>query len=111
MAEIKYDELREIIGDKEVICPFNDILYTDIVDMGHKEHDAYVQMVKEKAGDKEVLIIAAMKAEDDCVDIHYVVKSNKKFERIRRITGYLTGTIDRWGNAKRAELRDRVKHA
>ena len=32
------------------------------------------------------------------------------FERIRRITGYLTGTLDRWNNAKRAEERDRVKH-
>ena len=32
------------------------------------------------------------------------------FERIRRITGYLVGTIDRWNNAKRAEERDRVKH-
>lgn len=33
-----------------------------------------------------------------------------KFERIRRITGYLVGTIDRWNNAKRAEERDRIKH-
>jgi len=33
-----------------------------------------------------------------------------KFERIRRITGYLVGTTDRWNNAKRAEERDRVKH-
>jgi len=33
-----------------------------------------------------------------------------KFERIRRITGYLVGTIDRWGDAKQAEERDRVKH-
>ena len=32
------------------------------------------------------------------------------FERIRRITGYLVGTTDRWNNAKLAELRDRVKH-
>ncbi len=32
------------------------------------------------------------------------------FERIRRITGYLVGTIDRWNNAKRAEEKDRVKH-
>lgn len=43
--------------------------------------------------------------------------SNKKeigkdvqFERIRRITGYLVGTTDRWNNAKKAEERDRVKH-
>jgi anaerobic ribonucleoside-triphosphate reductase len=34
-----------------------------------------------------------------------------KFERIRRITGYLTGTIDRWNNAKTAEQKDRVKHS
>jgi ribonucleoside-triphosphate reductase len=33
-----------------------------------------------------------------------------KFERIRRITGYLVGTIDRFNNAKQAEVKDRVKH-
>lgn len=33
-----------------------------------------------------------------------------KFERIRRITGYLVGTVERFNNAKRAEVRDRVKH-
>ena len=33
-----------------------------------------------------------------------------RFERIRRITGYLVGTMDRWNDAKRAEERDRVKH-
>ena len=33
-----------------------------------------------------------------------------KFERIRRITGYLVGTVDRFNNAKRAEVKDRVKH-
>jgi len=33
-----------------------------------------------------------------------------KFERIRRITGYLVGTIDRWNNAKQYEEHDRVKH-
>lgn len=32
------------------------------------------------------------------------------FERIRRITGYLVGTLDRFNNAKLAEVRDRVKH-
>lgn len=33
-----------------------------------------------------------------------------KFERIRRITGYIVGTTDRWNNAKKAEEKDRVKH-
>ena len=32
------------------------------------------------------------------------------FERIRRITGYLVGTMDKWNDAKRAEEHDRVKH-
>ncbi len=33
-----------------------------------------------------------------------------RFERIRRITGYLVGTVDRWNDAKKTELNDRVKH-
>ena len=33
-----------------------------------------------------------------------------KFQRIRRITGYLVGTLDKWCDAKKAEERDRVKH-
>lgn len=33
-----------------------------------------------------------------------------KFERIRRITGYLVGTLDRFNNAKRKEVQDRVVH-
>ena len=44
------------------------------------------------------------------------VKKSKKmvgegvgFERIRRITGYLVGTVDRFNNGKKAEARDRVK--
>ncbi|ADO60021.1 anaerobic ribonucleoside triphosphate reductase [Paenibacillus polymyxa] len=35
----------------------------------------------------------------------------KKIERIRRITGYLVGTMDKWNSAKRAEESDRVKHS
>ncbi len=37
-------------------------------------------------------------------------EGNYGFERIRRITGYLVGTLDRFNNAKRAEVKDRVKH-
>ena len=33
-----------------------------------------------------------------------------KFERIRRITGYLVGSVERFNDAKRAEVKDRVKH-
>lgn len=31
-------------------------------------------------------------------------------ERLRRITGYLVSTVERWNEAKRAELKDRVSH-
>ena len=38
------------------------------------------------------------------------VGEGQGFERIRRITGYLVGTVDRFNNGKRAEEHDRVKH-
>ncbi len=40
-----------------------------------------------------------------------VVGEGVQFERIRRITGYLVGTLDRFNNAKKAEVSDRVTHA
>lgn len=39
-----------------------------------------------------------------------MVGKGVRFERIRRITGYLVGTLDRFNNAKRAEEKDRIKH-
>ena len=39
-----------------------------------------------------------------------IVGKGVKFERIRRVTGYLVGTLDRFNNGKRAEEHDRVKH-
>lgn len=43
-------------------------------------------------------------------DGQIIIGQGVRFERIRRITGYLVGTIDRFNNAKRAEVGDRVKH-
>lgn len=40
-----------------------------------------------------------------------MVGEGVKFERIRRITGYLVGTVDRFNDGKKAEEHDRVKHA
>lgn len=42
--------------------------------------------------------------------VNGIVGEGVKFERIRRVTGYLVGTLDRFNNAKHAEVRDRVKH-
>ena len=46
---------------------------------------------------------------DECPCCHRK-EDGRPFERIRRITGYLVGTLDRFNNAKRAEEHDRVKH-
>ena len=43
-------------------------------------------------------------------DAARLVGQGVKFERIRRITGYLVGTTDRFNNAKQHEEKDRVKH-
>ncbi len=40
-----------------------------------------------------------------------IVGEGEKFERIRRVTGYLAGDVSRFNNAKKAEERERVKHS
>ncbi len=72
------------------------------------EINAYVDYVKSKNVGKE-LVYLNIKVDGDFVELEYKTESIP-FERIRRITGYLVGTTDRWNNAKRAEERDRVKH-
>jgi anaerobic ribonucleoside-triphosphate reductase len=47
--------------------------------------------------------------DDGRVTLGYEMRQ-PKFERVRRITGYLVGTTDRWNNAKQAEEHERVKH-
>ena len=54
---------------------------------------------------------------DIIVILEVIVMENKemigkgvKFERIRRITGYLVGTVERFNDGKKAEEHDRVKH-
>lgn len=74
-----------------------------------KEIDAYVKMAQDKYGDKLVGLKINVENDDE-VTLTYILKNNVPFERIRRITGYLVGTLDKWNNAKRAEERDRVKH-
>lgn len=49
--------------------------------------------------------------DNECPGCHRIEESGTmKFERIRRITGYLVGTMDKWNDGKRGEERDRVKH-
>lgn len=75
-----------------------------------KEIDAYVEMAKDKYGDDKLVGLKIEVENDDEVTLTYILKNDVPFERIRRITGYLVGTLDKWNDAKRAEERDRVKH-
>lgn len=61
----------------------------------------------EKHGDNLTEVCGILDGEE--IDLEYVYHE-KPFHRLRRITGYLVGTLDRWNNGKRAEERDRVKH-
>lgn len=72
------------------------------------EIDAYIDWAQQKYGATPQGI--DIKVDGDFVELNYDF-GDVPFQRIRRITGYLVGTLDRFNNAKRAEERDRVKHA
>ena len=61
-----------------------------------------VRLIEEKEGE-----VAAK----EYFDAHAEYFDEGKFERLRRITGYLVGTLDRWNDAKKAEEHARVKHS
>lgn len=77
-------------------------------EMEQKEIDSYVDYLNEKFPTKQIETLN-LKIDGDYVDMDYTFES-VPFERIRRITGYLVGTVERFNNAKRAEEHDRVKH-
>ncbi|MGI6172566.1 MAG: anaerobic ribonucleoside-triphosphate reductase [Christensenellales bacterium] len=76
--------------------------------MEQKEIDAYIDRARERYGREPSAI--SIRVDGDFVDLDYDF-DGVPFDRIRRITGYLVGTRDRFNNAKRAEEADRVKHA
>ncbi len=77
--------------------------------LGAKEVDYYVQRIKKQNPGMELTELTLSVCDDGYVDASYTLEP-VPFERIRRITGYLVGTVDRFNNAKRAEVNDRVKH-
>ena len=72
-----------------------------------EEAQAYVDYLQEKYNRK--LQSLEVNIDGDYADLNYEF-ADVPFERIRRITGYLVGTMDNWNDAKRAEEADRVKH-
>ena len=72
-----------------------------------EEKQAYIAWATEKYGVEPVSI--DIEFDGEFANVHTNL-GKKPFERIRRITGYLVGTLDRFNNAKRKEESERVKH-
>ena len=72
------------------------------------EIQAYIDRGREKRPGQKLLSVN-IRLDGEYVDLEYCY-DGKPFERIRRITGYLVGTLDRFNNAKKAEVLDRVTH-
>lgn len=79
-------------------------------DIPEEEAKAYIERGLDKYGDNLYEVQATLD-DEGYVKLAYYFKTNVPFERIRRITGYLVGTTERFNDAKRAEERDRVKHS
>ncbi len=73
----------------------------------YKEQQAYVSYLEKKYNRR--LKTLDIQIDDEFADLNYEFEP-APFERIRRITGYLVGTMDQWNSAKAAEEADRVKH-
>jgi len=76
--------------------------------MEQQEIDAYISRATEKYGSEPQRIDITICGDE--VELDYTFQT-RSFHRIRRITGYLVGTVERFNNAKRCEERDRVKHS
>ncbi len=72
-----------------------------------KEVSAYIEHVRQKYGREPKQLDITLDGDEVELSCDF---GSVPFQRIRRITGYLVGTLDRFNNAKRAEVNDRVKH-
>ena len=81
----------------------------DISTISEEEKKAYIDYVRTKYPDEIIDEIILEFDKDGFVNIE-THKHSKPFLRIRRITGYLVGDLERFNNGKRAEEKDRVKH-
>lgn len=77
-------------------------------EMDELEVQAYIAHIR-RTNEGQVVQSLDLTIDGEYVDMRYKL-APVPFHRIRRITGYLVGSTERWNNAKRAEESDRVKH-
>ena len=122
-VKVELNILNSLIGSKNIEEEFQNILikYPETLEciplllavrsreiFVKDEINEYVKYIQDKNPGK-ILSSLELKIDGEYVDMNYEFEV-VPFERIRRITGYLVGTVDRFNNGKRAEERDRVKH-
>ena len=90
-AKISEKEAKEALADFE---QYETLQVSCLIEAGMK-------LIEKKAGKTAI---------KEYFDEHAEYFDEGKFERLRRITGYLVGTLDRWNDAKKAEEKARVKH-
>lgn len=78
-------------------------------EMCQEEQQAYAKMMQDKHPSWDIKKLT-LTIDGEFVDIKTEYDEVIPFERIRRITGYLVGSLNRFNDGKRAEERDRVKH-
>ena len=89
---------------------YDDVVLTCDTDIPEDEAKSYILHLQDKLGG--TLESVHVTIDGDYADLSYKFQqSDEPFERIRRITGYLVGTLDRFNDGKRAEEADRVKHS
>lgn len=77
-------------------------------EMSEEEKLEYLKHLKKEYPTYRIKTLTLV-IDEDFVEIYYTFEY-PKFERVRRITGYLVGTVDKWNDGKTAELSDRVSH-
>ncbi len=87
-----------------------DVTVKGIDNISEQEILAYMELIHKDNQSDEIESLEISAESGDNVALDYTLRP-PKFQRIRRITGYLVGTLDRFNNAKRAEEHDRVKHS
>ena len=111
MTELDHetDEKAVVIDPGETKIPVHDGIEVEVdgAKLDCAEIDAYVAYAKRKEGTALRKLI--IHVEGDEVNLEYRLRQ-EGFERVRRITGYLVGTVDRWNSAKQHELHDRRTH-
>lgn len=78
-------------------------------ELSQNEIDSYLDELKKQHPDRQIHSVE-FRVDGAYVDVKYRYES-VPFHRIRRITGYLVGDIEKFNDAKRSELNDRVKHS